>query len=163
MRLYGILLLFCLLASLGLLTVLLGQAREMEMIREKTRSLDAIAVDYRQTLEYDSGFRRSLEALVAQGEATASGLEESVSGMDAEQKRGETDVCVEETKRKQEELESLEKTHQQTLESLNAEVNVWKEEVVRAKARLTAYSPICDHLKNGTEPSFRKLCGNKSS
>ncbi|KAF6723500.1 hypothetical protein FQA47_005193 [Oryzias melastigma] len=152
MRVYGILLLFCLLVSLGLLTVLLGQFREMDMIQEKHRSMDAIALDYRKTLEYDGSFQRSLEALVTQGEDAARSLEESLSGINVEQKKGETDACVEETKRKQEELQSMERTRNQTLESLHAEANVWKEEVVSAKARLTAYTPICDHLKNTTEP-----------
>lgn len=97
MKVYGILLLFCLLASLGLLTVLLGQYKEMNMIMEKRRSLDALALDQQRVVEYDAGFRRSLEALVAQGEETAKDLEGSVASFNLEQKTAEKDNCLEET------------------------------------------------------------------
>ncbi|XP_078811299.1 uncharacterized protein LOC144995454 [Oryzias latipes] len=163
MKVYGILLLFCLLASLGLLTVLLGQYKEMNMIMEKRRSLDALALDQQKVVEYDAGFRRSLEALVAQGEETAKDLEGSVASFNLEQKTAEKDNCLEETKRKTEELASMEQAHEQTLGTLKEEVNSWKEELANVKGLLNGYAPICKYLKNGTAPSFRQLCGNKSS
>lgn len=149
---------FSILISMGLLMVIMGQYKEMEMIHLKTEELKETTSVVDNKLQYEINFKKSLQDIKTKGEQLLKDVEAALPQLtkQLDDKKSEDGACQEQSKIKNEELASLEETLKSSTATFNTESEGWKQDIINLKNSLTARSPICDHLK--TDIKNATLC-----
>ncbi|KAM4550516.1 uncharacterized protein V3H82_019603 isoform 1-T1 [Fundulus diaphanus] len=158
-----ILLSFSILSSFGLLMVIIGQHKEMEIIEKKKEELKASEHMKSDQLQYQIDFKRTLHDLKTKGEHALKEVQSNIAQLakELEGKKSESSACQEEMKITNEEAASVEETLKRTIETFAAESAVWKQEIANLKENLTLPSPICDYVK--TKKEVMKLCATQAA
>ncbi|PWA15171.1 hypothetical protein CCH79_00008702 [Gambusia affinis] len=153
---------FFILISLGLLMVIMGQQKEMEILTKKNEALTTATNAISVKLQYEINFKKSLQDIKTSGDQRLQDMEANLPKLtkQLEDKKSEDAACqqqihlfivmlgmepvlLETTKA---ELASLEETLKSTTATFNAESEVWKQEIISLNAKLSAPSPICKYV-----------------
>ncbi|XP_014846145.1 PREDICTED: uncharacterized protein LOC106919963 isoform X1 [Poecilia mexicana] len=141
---------FFILIALGLLMVIIGQYREMEIIGRKNEELKTAKLVFYNKLQYEINFKKSLQDIKTNGEQRLKDMEANQLQLtkQLEDKNSEAATCQEQMKTKNEELASIEEALKSTTATFNAESEAWKQEIISLTANLSARSPICKYVTN---------------
>ncbi|KAK5611027.1 hypothetical protein CRENBAI_023081 [Crenichthys baileyi] len=157
-----ILSLFSVLLTLGLLMVIMGQYKEMEILLQSNEQLTKSKQMAYNKLQYEIDLKSSLQDLKTKGEQVLKDSEAELTKLTTqlEGKTPETSACQEQLKIKIEELGPLEETVNSISGAFKAKSEIWVKDIVDLKASLTAPSPICNYLKDDKEAM--KLCSTQT-
>ncbi|XP_070403566.1 centromere-associated protein E-like [Nothobranchius furzeri] len=163
MKTFWIVSIFPILLSAGLLMVIMGQYKEMEMINTRDGEMMKVTKTVYDRLQYETRFKQSLESLIAAAQKSKKDLEASVVELSPrmEGKKKENDACQQEVQAKKNEVVSKEEEQRKTTETINSETESWKKQIDNLKATLEGHSAICDHVK--PEKKALELCGKANT